>query len=56
MSDELARQCRELPGEPVEKEYTVQTTDGSKTLVELFDGSSQFMVYHCMFGPSYLAG
>jgi predicted dithiol-disulfide oxidoreductase (DUF899 family) len=41
---------------PVEKEYTFQTADGPKTLAELFDGRSQLVVYHFMFGPSYTAG
>jgi predicted dithiol-disulfide oxidoreductase (DUF899 family) len=56
MSDELARQRRELPWVPVEKEYTFQTADGPKTLAELFDGRSQLVVYHFMFGPDYAAG
>jgi predicted dithiol-disulfide oxidoreductase (DUF899 family) len=55
-SDELARQRRQLPWVPVEKEYTFQTADGSKTLAELFDGRSQLMVYYFMFGPGYAAG
>jgi predicted dithiol-disulfide oxidoreductase (DUF899 family) len=55
-SDELARQRRELPWLPVEKEYTLQTADGSRTLAELFDGRSQLVVYHFMFGPEYDAG
>jgi predicted dithiol-disulfide oxidoreductase (DUF899 family) len=56
MGDELARQRRELPWVPVEKEYTLQTEDGARTLAELFDGRSQLMVYHFMFGPGYEAG
>ena len=56
MGDELARQRRELPWLPVEKQYTLQTQDGAKTLAELFDGRSQLMVYHFMFGPGYEAG
>lgn len=56
MGDELARQRRELPWVPVEKEYTLQTGDGPKTLAQLFDGCSQLAVYHFMFGPSYEAG
>ena len=56
MGDELARQRRELPWVPVEKEYTLQTADGTKTLAELFDGRSQLVVYHFMFGPDYHAG
>jgi predicted dithiol-disulfide oxidoreductase (DUF899 family) len=56
MGDELARQRRELPWVPVEKEYTLQTEDGDRTLAELFDGRSQLMVYHFMFGPGWQAG
>ena len=54
--DELARQRRELPWVAVEKQYTLQTEDGPKTLAELFDGRSQLLIYHFMFGPSYKAG
>ncbi|MFL5820682.1 MAG: DUF899 domain-containing protein [Solirubrobacteraceae bacterium] len=54
--DELARQRRELPWVRVEKEYGFETDDGTRTLAELFDGRSQLLVYHFMFGPSYEAG
>jgi predicted dithiol-disulfide oxidoreductase (DUF899 family) len=50
-SDELARQRRELPWVRVEKEYSFETDEGRKTLAELFDGRSQLLVYHLMFGP-----
>ncbi len=56
MGDELARQRRELPWVRVEKEYRFDTDDGTRTLAELFDGRSQLVVYHFMFGPSYEAG
>jgi predicted dithiol-disulfide oxidoreductase (DUF899 family) len=56
IGDELAQQRRELPWVPVEKQYTLQTADGPKTLPELFDGRSQLLIYHFMFGPSYEAG
>jgi predicted dithiol-disulfide oxidoreductase (DUF899 family) len=56
IGDELARQRRELPWVPVEKRYSLQTADGPKTLAELFDGRSQLLIYHFMFGPSYEAG
>jgi predicted dithiol-disulfide oxidoreductase (DUF899 family) len=55
-NDELARQRRELPWVPVDKEYRFETDDGTKTLAELFDGRSQLLVYHFMFGPEYTAG
>jgi predicted dithiol-disulfide oxidoreductase (DUF899 family) len=50
-SDELARQRQELPWVRVDKEYRFATGDGEKTLAELFDGRSQLLVYHLMFGP-----
>ena len=56
IGDELARQRRELPWVPVEKDYRFDTDDGEKGLVELFGGRSQLLVYHFMFGPSYEAG
>jgi predicted dithiol-disulfide oxidoreductase (DUF899 family) len=56
MGDELAQQRRELPWVRVEKQYAVQTADGPKMLAELFDGRSQLLIYHFMFGPSYQAG
>jgi predicted dithiol-disulfide oxidoreductase (DUF899 family) len=54
--DELARQRRELPWVRVDKEYLFDTDKGPQTLAELFDGRSQLLVYHFMFGPSYVAG
>jgi predicted dithiol-disulfide oxidoreductase (DUF899 family) len=56
LGDELARQRRELPWVRVEKEYRFDTEEGPRTLAELFDGRSQLLVYHFMFGPSYQAG
>ena len=56
MGDELARQRRELPWVPVKKDYRLQTEEGTRTLAELFDGRSQLMVYHFMFGPDYEGG
>jgi predicted dithiol-disulfide oxidoreductase (DUF899 family) len=55
-NDELARKRRELPWVPVEKEYSFETADGTKSLTELFDGHSQLLIYHFMFGPEYAAG
>jgi predicted dithiol-disulfide oxidoreductase (DUF899 family) len=56
MGDELARQRRELPWVRVEKEYRLDADDGTRTLAELFDGRSQLLIYHFMFGPTYEAG
>src|SRR5690242_1393586 len=55
-SDELARKRRELPWVAVEKDYRFETGAGTRSLAELFDGRSQLLVYHFMFGPPYEAG
>ena len=55
-SDELARKRRALPWVAVEKDYRFETEGGTKTLAQLFDGRSQLVVYHFMFGPSWEAG
>lgn len=54
--DELAGKRRALPWVPVEKTYLFDTGQGRKTLAQLFDGRSQLLVYHFMFGPSWEAG
>jgi predicted dithiol-disulfide oxidoreductase (DUF899 family) len=50
-SDELARERQALPWVRIEEPYAFDTSDGTKTLAELFDGRSQLLVYHLMFGP-----
>jgi predicted dithiol-disulfide oxidoreductase (DUF899 family) len=55
-NDELAEKRRELPWVPVEKEYSFETDNGTRSLAELFDGRSQLLIYHFMFGPPYEAG
>ena len=55
-NDELARKRRELPWVAVEKDYSFETEAGTKSLAELFDGRSQLLIYHFMFGPTYEAG
>jgi predicted dithiol-disulfide oxidoreductase (DUF899 family) len=54
--DEVARLRRELPWERVERNYTFDTDRGKQTLAELFDGRSQLMLYHFMFGPDWEQG
>jgi predicted dithiol-disulfide oxidoreductase (DUF899 family) len=54
--DQLAAERRNLPWMPIEKAYRFDTDEGPKTLPELFDGRSQLIVYHFMFGPAYTAG
>ncbi|MGN6468309.1 MAG: DUF899 domain-containing protein [Rhizobiaceae bacterium] len=54
--DELARQRQNLPWVRVDKQYRFETDEGSATLKDLFNGRSQLLVYHFMFGPDYTAG
>ena len=53
LDEEIAKERQELPWVRVEKEYTLDAEDGKKTLVELFDGRSQLLIYQLMFGPTY---
>ena len=55
-SDELAQQRQQLPWVPVTQEYRFQTEAGEVRLADLFQGRSQLLVYHFMFGPDYTAG
>jgi predicted dithiol-disulfide oxidoreductase (DUF899 family) len=48
--DEIARRRQELPWVPIQKDYRFEAEDGTKTLEELFDGRSQLLLYHFMFG------
>jgi predicted dithiol-disulfide oxidoreductase (DUF899 family) len=56
LRDELSRQRRALPWEEVEKRYEFDSTRGKITLADLFDGRSQLIVYHFMFGPGWQEG
>jgi predicted dithiol-disulfide oxidoreductase (DUF899 family) len=55
-SDELAQRRQELPWVRIGKEYRFETDDGSATLKGLFQGRSQLLIYHFMFGSDYAAG
>jgi predicted dithiol-disulfide oxidoreductase (DUF899 family) len=46
-------QRRELPWVPVEREYQFATEEGPKSLPELFEGRSQLLIYHLMFGEDW---
>jgi len=56
LRDELSRQRREMPWEKVEKTYVFEGANGTETLADLFDGRSQLVVYHFMFGPGWKEG
>ena len=55
-SDELAQLREQLPWVRLNKQYRFETDAGSATLRDLFQGRSQLLVYHFMFGPDYQAG
>jgi len=56
LRDEVSRHRRELPWVKIDKEYVFDGPDGRETLVDLFDGRNQLVVYHFMLGPGWEEG
>jgi predicted dithiol-disulfide oxidoreductase (DUF899 family) len=56
LQDELSEERRRLPWVRVEKEYAFEGPNGLERLAELFEGRSQLVIYHFMFGPDDEAG
>jgi predicted dithiol-disulfide oxidoreductase (DUF899 family) len=56
LRDQLSQKRRQLPWVKVDKDYVFDGPQGKETLSELFDGRSQLIVYHFMFGPDWDAG
>jgi predicted dithiol-disulfide oxidoreductase (DUF899 family) len=56
LRDDMSRQQRDLPWVAVDKDYAFVGPDGRQTLPDLFEGRSQLIVYHFMFGPDWEAG
>jgi predicted dithiol-disulfide oxidoreductase (DUF899 family) len=56
LRDELSRKRREMPWEKIEKTYVFEGPNGKESLADLFDGRSQLVVYHFMFGPGWKEG
>ncbi|QMV17897.1 DUF899 domain-containing protein [Granulicella sp. 5B5] len=54
--DALARERLQLPWECIRAAYVFDTPDGKETLPGLFEGKSQLLVYHFMFGPEWEQG
>jgi predicted dithiol-disulfide oxidoreductase (DUF899 family) len=54
--DALAAQRRRLPRVRIDKEYVLDGPEGKATLLDLFEGRRQLIVYHFMFGPNQDAG
>src|SRR5262245_28370756 len=49
MRDLVAAERRSLPWVKIEKEYVFDTTEGKKTLAELFGRNSQLIIHHFMW-------
>jgi predicted dithiol-disulfide oxidoreductase (DUF899 family) len=49
--DALAAERRRLPAERIDKAYTFEGPDGPVTLLDLFEGRPQLLLYHFMFAP-----
>ena len=56
LQDAVSKERLEMPWVKVDKEYVFDTPQGRKSLAELFDGRSQLIVYHFMFGPDWKEG
>jgi len=56
LRDQIARERRALPWERVEKNYTFDAPEGRRSLADLFEGRSQLLVQHFMFGPGWEQG
>jgi predicted dithiol-disulfide oxidoreductase (DUF899 family)/uncharacterized damage-inducible protein DinB len=56
LRDEISQRRRELPWEKVDKPYVFEGPRGKESLADLFDGRSQLIIYHFMFGPDWKEG
>ena len=56
LRDQLSAERRTLPWVKVEKPYVFDGPEGKETLADLFDGRSQLVIYHFMFGPEWKEG
>jgi Uncharacterized protein conserved in bacteria len=56
LRDDLSAERRELPWVRVDKPYAFEGSKGKETLADLFDGRSQLVIYHFMFGPEWEQG
>jgi predicted dithiol-disulfide oxidoreductase (DUF899 family) len=56
LRDQLSAERRELPWVRIEKNYVFAGPNGKETLAQLFDGRSQLIIQHFMFGPGWKEG
>jgi predicted dithiol-disulfide oxidoreductase (DUF899 family) len=54
--DALAAERRRLPMVPIDKPYSFEGPNGKVTLLDLFEGRKQLLLYHFMLGPNNDAG
>ena len=54
--DQLAADRQALPWVKIDTNYVFDAAEGKLTLADLFDGRSQLMIYHFMFGPDWKEG
>jgi predicted dithiol-disulfide oxidoreductase (DUF899 family) len=54
--DKVNASRRRLPMVELEKPYMFDSPEGQVTLLNLFEGRRQLIVYHFMFGPDWEAG
>ena len=56
LRDQLSAERRKLPWVKVESEYLFDTPKGQESLSDLFEGRSQLIIYHFMYGPDWAEG
>jgi predicted dithiol-disulfide oxidoreductase (DUF899 family) len=56
LRDEVNARRREMPWVKLDKTYVFDGPNGKETLADLFDGRSQLVVRHFMFGPGWEEG
>ena len=56
LRDQLSQQRREMPWVKIDKDYRFDSTQGTESLADLFNGKSQLIVYHFMFHQDWQIG
>lgn len=56
LKDEITQERQALPWVRIDKNYMFETEAGEASFADLFQGRSQLIVYHFMFGPAWENG
>ena len=56
LRDQLSQERRELPWVKTDQEYLFEGSNGTERLADLFNGRSQLIVYHFMYGDDWEEG